>query len=459
MTKIFKIPFATQGDRTAVPDEVQADGSLSYSQGYGYDYERDQATDPAAKDIEREKMNSIFHDITGAVGEIQAFGMPAWAEEGKPYAIRSIVYHNKKAWQSKIENNNTEPAAGAAWTELKADMTAGDVGAYTKGEADQKFQPLGNYLPAGYSYSKSESDTNFQPKGNYAPAGNYALKSDVYTKAEGDSRYQPKGNYQVAGYSYSKAESDANFQSKGNYAPADNYALKGDSYTKTEGDLRYQPKGNYYLFSEINEMPGRGFNGAFSGGIGVKYIKGISVSSGGQADTGQIFVDFNAVVTARYLNSNGSIRENRIVGVPIGATIEWQSAASIPEGFLENDGRSFSASDHPELAKIFPGLKLPDDRGLFKRGLDRGKNIDPGRALGSVQGDAMRNLTGRFGNPTIEGGDFSEGVFRHSVNIGGRAAGANGNSIAYSFDASRQVSTANEFRPVNKAVIYITRVI
>lgn len=206
MTKLFKIPFATQGDRTVVPDEVQADGSLSYTQGYGYDYERDQATDPAAKDIEREKMNSLFHDITGAVGEIQAFGMPVWAEEGKPYAIRSIVYHNKKAWQSKIENNKTEPAAGTAWTELKADMTAGDVGAYTKGEADQKFQPLGNYLPAGYSYSKAESDTNYQPKGNYAPAGNYAMKGDSYTKAEGDGRYQAKGNYAPAGDYATKTE-------------------------------------------------------------------------------------------------------------------------------------------------------------------------------------------------------------------------------------------------------------
>ncbi|EOZ5674248.1 phage tail protein [Morganella morganii] len=199
MTKIFKIPFATQGDRTAVPDDVQADGSLSYTQGYGYDYERDQATDPAAKDIEREKMNSLFHDITGAVGEIQAFGMPVWAEEGKPYAIRSVVYHNKKAWQSKIENNNTEPASGAAWAELKADLTAGDIDVYTKGEADKKFQPLGNYQAAGYSYSKAESDTNYQPKGNYAPAGNYAMKGDSYTKAEGDSRYQPKGNYAPAG--------------------------------------------------------------------------------------------------------------------------------------------------------------------------------------------------------------------------------------------------------------------
>lgn len=206
MTKLFKIPFATQGDRTAVPDEVQADGSVSYTQGYGYDYERDQATDPAAKDIEREKMNSIFHDITGAVGEMQAFGMPVWAEEGKPYAVRSIVYHNKKAWQSKIENNNTEPAAGTAWAELKADITAGEVGAYTKGESDQKFQPLGNYLPAGYSYSKAESDTNFQPKGNYAPAGNYAVKGESYTKAEGDQRYQMKGSYAPAGDYATKTE-------------------------------------------------------------------------------------------------------------------------------------------------------------------------------------------------------------------------------------------------------------
>ena len=80
--------------------------------------------------------------------------MPVWAEEGKPYAIRSIVYHNKKPGQSKIENNNTEPAAGIAWTELKTDMTA-DVRPHQRCEADQKFQPLGNYLPAGLQLLKS----------------------------------------------------------------------------------------------------------------------------------------------------------------------------------------------------------------------------------------------------------------------------------------------------------------
>ncbi len=156
---------------------------VSYTQGYGYDYERDQVTDPAAKDIEREKMNGIFHDITEAIGEIQSFGFPKWDEVGKPYAICAIVYHKNKVWQSKVENNNVELVAGNAWAELKADATASDVEAYSKGESDQRFQPLGNYTPSGYSYSKAETDNKYQPKGNYATVGS------SYTKAESDSRY------------------------------------------------------------------------------------------------------------------------------------------------------------------------------------------------------------------------------------------------------------------------------
>ncbi len=280
------------------------------------------------------------------------------------------------------------------------------------------------------------------------PTGDYATRTEL---SNGLSGKQPTGDYATKTEVNSKLAKDQNGADISNK----------DTFIKNLGlPEKFQPKGNYFNFSAITEMPGMGFSGAFTGDINVKYIKGISISSGaGNSDTGQIYVDHKAVVTARYLNNNGDIYENRIVGVPIGATIEWQSTASIPENFLANDGRSFSASVHPDLAKVFPGLKLPDDRGLFKRALDSGKGYDSGRTLGSVQSDAMRNLTGRFGNPTIEGGDFSEGVFRHSVNSGGRAAGSGGNSIAYSFDASRQVSTANEFRPVNKAVIYITRVI
>ncbi|EUD10465.1 hypothetical protein [Providencia alcalifaciens] len=255
MTKIFKVPFATQGDRTSIPNEVQADGSVSYTQGYGYDYERDQVSDPAAKDIEREKMNGIFHDITEAVGEIQNYGLPKWAEEGKPYPIRAIVYHKNKVWQSKIENNEVEPVTGAQWIELKADLTAGDINVYNKTESDKRFQPLGNYLTAGYSYSKAESDANYQPKGNYAPAGNYALKGESYTKTEGDSRYQPKGSYQPSGdyatnstvnSKFDAANSNANSRvpsaRKVNNKPlsADITLAAGDvgAYTKAETDTK-----------------------------------------------------------------------------------------------------------------------------------------------------------------------------------------------------------------------------
>lgn len=245
MTKIFKTPFAAQGDKVAIPNEVQPDGSVSYTQGYGYDYERDQNTDPAAKDIEREKMNGIFHDITEAVGEMQTFGAAQWTVEAQPYPLRGLVYHKQKLWQSRIENNKEEPTAGNAWIELKADLTAGEVGAYNKEEANQRFQPLGNYTPAGHSYSKEESDTRFQPKGNYQPTGNYSLKGESYLKSESDVKYQPMGNYLTAGYSYSKDESDGRFQPKGNYAPTGNYAMKGESYTRPESDNKYQPKGSY----------------------------------------------------------------------------------------------------------------------------------------------------------------------------------------------------------------------
>lgn len=250
------------------------------------------------------------------------------------------------------------------------------------------------------------------------------------------------------------------------YQPKGSYANKGDSYTKPESDGRFQPKGsyqpagNYYGFSDITEMPGRGFNSAFSGDVNVKYIKGISISAGGSgSDTGQMYIDHKAGLTVRYLNNNGDTYENKIVGIPVGATIEWQSTVAVPEGFLINDGREFSASLYLALAKVFPGLKLPDDRGLFKRALDSGKGYDSGRTLGSVQNDAMQNIKGTLGSPTIEGGSSASGAFSYSMREGGRAAGSGGNSVSWDFDASRQVRTANEFRPVNKAVIYITRVI
>ncbi|MBI6548224.1 phage baseplate protein [Xenorhabdus lircayensis] len=149
MTKTFKVPFAAQGDRVSIPDEVQADGTVSYAQGYGSGYGLDPNEDPTAMNIEREKMNGVFHDITEAIGEMQTFGAAQWNSDAQSYPMRGLVYHKEKLWQSRIENNKDEPAVGTAWVELKADLTASDVDAYSKDESNQRFQSKGNYQLAG----------------------------------------------------------------------------------------------------------------------------------------------------------------------------------------------------------------------------------------------------------------------------------------------------------------------
>lgn len=90
---------------------------------------------------------------------------------------------------AEIEEKGTEAQAGARK----------NLDIYSKGESDQRFQPKGNYTPAGEAYTKEESDQRFQPKGDY------------YSKTESDNRFQPKGDYATHGQSYTKTESDARY--------------------------------------------------------------------------------------------------------------------------------------------------------------------------------------------------------------------------------------------------------
>ena len=79
--------------------------------------------------------------------------------------------------------------------------------------------------------------------------------------------------------------------------------------------------------------------------------------------------------------------------------------------------------------------------------------------LGEQQGDAIRNITGQFGevaegwNPTpASGATYYNGRQ-------GNVFGENGspNMFRVRFDASRVVPTAEENRPVNMAVRYLVR--
>lgn len=124
MTKIFNTPFAQDGDKISPPDSVQVDGSVSYPQGYGFDYQRDtgvdeggEPIDPLAKVFPREQHNGILNDITTAVGEVQKNGFSIWQDEAAPYPINAVVRYGDKTWRSQVASNTSTPAENASWTE------------------------------------------------------------------------------------------------------------------------------------------------------------------------------------------------------------------------------------------------------------------------------------------------------------------------------------------------------
>src|SRR5699024_10328834 len=83
-------------------------------QGFGYDYEREYE-DPAAKDIRREVMNGLFHDITEAIGDIQLSGIAKWDAAAAPDPAGAVVWHSSGAWVSTAGDNSSEPGVGAEW--------------------------------------------------------------------------------------------------------------------------------------------------------------------------------------------------------------------------------------------------------------------------------------------------------------------------------------------------------
>lgn len=115
-----KVAFAATGDTNSIPTATQPDGSVSLSQGYGFDYQRDNGAgggtpDPLAKNIDREDMNGILNEITASIGELQQNGSAIWVASAAPYPINSEVMHNGVKWRSAVANNSSQPGTDASW--------------------------------------------------------------------------------------------------------------------------------------------------------------------------------------------------------------------------------------------------------------------------------------------------------------------------------------------------------
>ncbi|HAV7912809.1 TPA: integrase [Escherichia coli] len=99
------------------------------------------------------------------------------------------------------------------------------------------------------------------------------------------------------------------------------------------------------------------------------------------------------------IKSDGTVKtalENLGLGegsaLPVGVPVPWPSATP-PTGWIKCNGAPFSAEEYPELAKVYPALKLPDLRGEFIRGWDDGRGVDSGRVVLTGQSQSVQQHT------------------------------------------------------------------
>lgn len=168
------------------------------------------------------------------------------------------------------------------------------------------------------------------------------------------------------------------------------------------------------------------------------------------------FVDIKSDGTVKTALENLGLGEGS--ALPVGVPVPWPSATP-PTGWIKCNGAPFSAEEYPDLAKVYPALKLPDLRGEFIRGWDDGRGVDAGRAIMTTQGDAIQNITGEVGfiqyfGETHQFGALFAGGAQNNTNV---APGSGAKAQSIFFDASRSARTSNETRSRNIAFNYIVR--
>lgn len=124
----IRTAFGENGDLTAIPVAIQPDGSVSMDQGYGFDYQRDQVSDPLAKPVERDKQNYLFNILAAAIQQYQQFGVPPFITTsdngGTPFSYSQFAYvryddgSGTKVYESLEDANTTLPTDTTKWRQI-----------------------------------------------------------------------------------------------------------------------------------------------------------------------------------------------------------------------------------------------------------------------------------------------------------------------------------------------------
>lgn len=170
-------------------------------------------------------------------------------------------------------------------------------------------------------------------------------------------------------------------------------------------------------------------------------------------DVTKLRQDFDSAVAS--INGRIDGMEPRLV--PIGAILPWPGQVP-PNGWLECNGQVFNTGQNPKLYGVLGRNVVPDYRGLFLRGWAHGSSaFDPesGRALGSVQADAMQDHTHIAGAETILYDNVPQTNTRNTP--GGAEGRQYRNRTGPVNPLWGNARLAAETRPKNAAVMYIIK--
>lgn len=160
-----------------------------------------------------------------------------------------------------------------------------------------------------------------------------------------------------------------------------------------------------------------------------------------------------------------STQGNKPGGVPIGTVIAWPFTSdpdTDQEKWLDCDGRIIDHVKYPKLAAL--ATHTPNYAGVFLRGVGSqssshyGNVLHQSEALGVLQGDAIRNITGSILANGVEGWPILKGAFYKAAEAYQNGFGHSSGPVPQiDFSAERVVPVSSENRPVNKAVRYLIK--
>lgn len=431
--KLIVKPFAKNGQKNVIPENYETSmesNQATWDQGFGQITMLPVAAGglpPKGQDF-----NGIFNQISENIVYLSQGGRfkfsAEYAEAIGGYPKGAILQSDdeKKEYLSLIDNNkvdfNTAADISASWKLVNTDDLLAQIASK---------QPKGDYA------TKSELNSGLSGK---QPVGDYATKTEVNSKLAKDQNGADIPN------------KDTFIKNLG--LPEKYLSLSGGTIT---GGVEIKTSGRSLKFTAPTETSSS-YMEFYGGEKRTAYI-----GYGSESTTALTINNEKTNVIVRIsddLTVNGyRVLTEEDTRVPIGGSVIWNSSAPIPGNFWPNEGRSFSATDYPELAKVFPSMKLPDDRGYAIRIADNGKGIDSGRTVGTYQEDAMQPMSGWMGGIQTRGNSYGTGVFSNRPTSTKSSFSEGASAVQdFTFDSSEQVRTANETRMKNVAKILITRI-